>query len=124
MKCPRHQLTMISFKNEVNNSQVLLPHCSPRQVWLLARHGARNPSLDDMEEMETSLPKLRDNILAAFDNEQSGLDTEQVEALREWRWVKVWHFFLLFTFTFFLFYFLLLFGLISLALLFVFTSTL
>ena len=72
----------------MNNSQTLLPHCSPRLVWLLARHGTRNPSLDDMEEMETSLPKLRDNILAAWQNEQTRLDLKQVEALREWRYEK------------------------------------
>ena len=44
--------------------------------------------MDDMEEMETSLPKLRDNILAAWQNEQTRLDLKQVEALREWRYEK------------------------------------
>jgi len=44
--------------------------------------------LKDMEEMETSLPKLRDNILAAWQDGQSELDSQQVEALRKWRWEK------------------------------------
>ena len=55
--------------------------------------------MKDMEEMETSLPKLRDNILAAWQNGQSELDTEQVEALKDWRWEKAKHF-LVFNFTF------------------------
>ena len=57
-------------------------------VWLLARHGTRNPSIGDMQEMVTSLPKLRDNIVAAWEAGQSELDSEQVKALREWSWEK------------------------------------
>ena len=72
----------------MNTSQALPPHCSPGLVWLLARHGTRNPSLADMQEMASSLPKLRDNILAAWEDGQAGLDPEQAEALREWRWEK------------------------------------
>ena len=58
--------------------------------------------MKDMEDMDTSLPKLRDNILAAWQDGQSELDTEQVEALRKWRWERTFfHFrFLVFTFTF------------------------
>ena len=72
----------------MNTSQVLLPQCSLGLVWLLARHGTRNPSLGDMQEMATSLPKLRDNILASWEAGLTGLDTEQVKALRDWRWEK------------------------------------
>ena len=82
------QLILVSVEKEVNTSQVLLPHCSLGLVWLLARHGTRNPSLDDMQEMATSLPKLRDNILSAWEAGRTGLDIEQVEALRGWRWEK------------------------------------
>jgi len=78
----------LAISKEVNTSQVLLPHCSLGLVWLLARHGTRNPSLDDMQEMATSLPKLRDNILSAWEAGRTGLDIEQVEALRGWRWEK------------------------------------
>ena len=38
--------------------------------------------------MATSLPKLRDNILAAWEDGRTGLDSEEVEALRDWRWEK------------------------------------
>ena len=72
----------------MNTSQVLPSHCSLGLVWLLARHGTRNPSLADMKEMATSLPKLRENILAAWEDGKTGLDSEKVEALREWRWEK------------------------------------
>ena len=63
-------------------------HCSVGLVWLLARHGTRNPSSEDMQAMATRLPKLRDNIVAAWEDGITGLDSKQVEALRVWRWEK------------------------------------
>jgi len=38
--------------------------------------------------MSTSLPKLRDNILAAWEDGRTGLDSEEVKAFRDWRWEK------------------------------------
>ena len=38
--------------------------------------------------METLLPKLRDKIVAAWGAGESGFQSEQVEALGEWRWSK------------------------------------
>ena len=38
--------------------------------------------------MATRLPKLRDNIVAAWEDGITGLDSKQVEALKEWRWEK------------------------------------
>jgi len=64
-----------------NNSNPLPAHCSVGLVWFLARHGTRNPSSEDMQAMATRLPKLRDNIKAAWEDGTTGLDSEQVEAL-------------------------------------------
>ena len=72
----------------MNISSILPPSCSPGLVWLLARHGTRNPSSYDMQKMPTRLPNLRDNILAAWEAGQTGLDSAQADALKEWRWEK------------------------------------
>ena len=41
-----------------------------------------------MQAMAARLPKLRDNIVAAWEDGTTGLDSEQVDALKEWRWEK------------------------------------
>ena len=73
---------------DANNSLALPPSCSVGSLWLLARHGTRNPGSKDKQKMETLLPRLRDKIVAAWGAGESGLQSEQVEALRGWRWSK------------------------------------
>ena len=60
----------------------------PHRVQLARWHGTRNPGSKDKQKMETLLPKLRDKIVAAWGAGESGFQSEQVEALGEWRWSK------------------------------------
>ena len=76
------------LKQDANNSLALPPSCSVGSLWLLARHGTRNPGSKDKQKMETLFPWLRDKIVAAWGAGESGLQSEQVEALRVWRWTK------------------------------------
>ena len=59
--------------------------------WLVVAPGkarARNPGSKDKQKMDTLLPRLRDKIVAAWGAGDSGLQSEQVEVLGEWRWSK------------------------------------
>ena len=40
--------------------------CSPALMWMLARHGSRNPDDDTLTKMTKDLPKLRDELLFAW----------------------------------------------------------
>ena len=40
--------------------------CYAKQFWLLNRHGARYPGDEDIQEMLSALPGLRDEIVKAF----------------------------------------------------------
>ncbi len=42
--------------------QVDAVFCIPRSLWLLVRHGSRNPGDDSIEEGNELLPKIRDRV--------------------------------------------------------------
>lgn len=44
---------------------LLTANCQPAQIWMVVRHGTRNPSAKVIRKMRTLLPKVRDNILEA-----------------------------------------------------------
>merc|ERR1712012_627562 len=54
----------LAISKDANNSLALPPSCSVGSLWLLARHGTRNPGSKDKQKMETLLPRLRDKIVA------------------------------------------------------------
>ena len=58
--------------------------CQPALVWILARHGTRNPGDDDILEMAERLPALRDDIVAAHQAGAGGLGEEEILKMIEW----------------------------------------
>ncbi|GJQ73415.1 hypothetical protein Trydic_g13779 [Trypoxylus dichotomus] len=55
----------------------------PQKIWMLLRHGTRNPSKGDINNMNGRLPDIRDIILNA--NAESGfLDDAQKQQLQNW----------------------------------------
>ena len=58
--------------------------CEPVLLWVLARHGTRNPGDDDILEMAERLPALRDEIVAAHQGGAGGLGEEDITRLVEW----------------------------------------
>ncbi|XP_012144858.2 multiple inositol polyphosphate phosphatase 1 [Megachile rotundata] len=61
-----------------------VPNCTPKQIWLLIRHGTRNPSGEEIKSMKRNLPRLQDSIL----ENESDLCAKDLENLRAWTYDK------------------------------------
>ncbi|XP_075231753.1 multiple inositol polyphosphate phosphatase 1-like isoform X2 [Lycorma delicatula] len=63
-----------------------IPHCKPRQVWVLARHGTRNPSRPETRNLQ-SLVYVRDMIIRNHEERHSGhLCKEDIENFKTWQY--------------------------------------
>jgi len=58
--------------------------CSPSMIWILARHGTRNPGDDDILMMEEELPRLRDEIVTAWQEGRGSMLEEDIIRMIEW----------------------------------------
>jgi len=58
--------------------------CEPLMMWMYVRHGSRRPGDDEILEMTTLLPELRDRIVAAADVGKGSLTFLEVKDLRNW----------------------------------------
>merc|ERR1712137_861790 len=58
--------------------------CEPLMMWMYIRHGSRNPGDDEILEMTTLLPELRDRIVAAADAGEGSLTFLEVKDLKNW----------------------------------------
>ncbi|CAG7786592.1 unnamed protein product [Allacma fusca] len=56
--------------------------CSARQIWILNRHGTRNPGDEDIIAMQTILPKLRDLIVKQ--SSEGKLCEAELERIKSW----------------------------------------
>ena len=50
-------------------------------MWMYVRHGSRNPGDDEIPEMKTRLPALRDAIVSAHEAGVGSLTRDEIEAL-------------------------------------------
>ena len=53
-------------------------------LWLLARHGTRNPSTKDMRELKEVLPDIRDEVMNAWEQGKGEIDNSTIEKLKQW----------------------------------------
>merc|ERR1712110_856733 len=56
----------------------------PLMMWMYIRHGSRQPGDDEILEMTTLLPELRDRIVAAADAGEGSLTFLEVKDLKNW----------------------------------------
>lgn len=54
--------------------------CKPAKLWMLVRHGTRNPSVDIIRKMRERLPQIRNIILETGNNVEKYISN----ALKEW----------------------------------------
>ncbi|XP_023339715.1 multiple inositol polyphosphate phosphatase 1 [Eurytemora carolleeae] len=67
-----------------NTSIPTPPGCSPVMFWHLARHGTRYPGKDDIENMRDNLSRLRDEMIAAWNDGKGNLSSEIILQLKNW----------------------------------------
>jgi len=53
-------------------------------MWMYIRHGSRNPGDDEILDMTSLLPELRDKILAAADAGEGSLTFKEIMDLKDW----------------------------------------
>ena len=66
------------------DSSVDVAGCSPALVWILARHGTRNPGDDDILEMKEQLPGLRDKVVLAWEEGRGDISEEDILRFLDW----------------------------------------
>jgi len=59
--------------------------CKPVMMWMYVRHGSRNPGDDEIIEMNTIMPELRDRIVAAADAGEGSLTFSEIRDLKNWK---------------------------------------
>ncbi|XP_039290995.1 multiple inositol polyphosphate phosphatase 1 [Nilaparvata lugens] len=63
-----------------------IPNCTPKQVWILARHGTRYPSQEEIVKLRNLL-KLRDIIVRNHEERRTGsLCEKDIENFKEWHY--------------------------------------
>ena len=62
----------------------VLKGCKAKQLWILSRHGTRNPGSEDMAELQQVLPELRNLILGNTKAGKGNLCKDDVENLKNW----------------------------------------
>jgi len=58
--------------------------CEPLMMWMYIRHGSRNPGDDEILDMTTLLPELRDRITLAADAGEGSLTVKEINDLAAW----------------------------------------
>lgn len=77
----RHLGSITPYRFIANNN-VTEPEfkgCTPTKIWVVIRHGTRNPSAELIEEIKINLTSIRDEILL-----YSNLSQSHVNALKHW----------------------------------------
>ncbi|XP_076234196.1 multiple inositol polyphosphate phosphatase 1 [Calliopsis andreniformis] len=68
----------------IKNTSV--PNCHPVQIWMLTRHGTRNPNEKEITNMKKYLPELQRNIIQNYEKHGSSrLCEKDIENLKRWR---------------------------------------
>ena len=68
-----------------DDSPLEVEGCKPMMLWMYVRHGTRNPGARDMAKMETLLPGLRDQLVAAWQRGRSELAEEDYVKMLQWK---------------------------------------
>ena len=58
--------------------------CSPATMWMLARHGTRNPNLGTLTKMKEELPDLRDEMVKAWEEGRGSMLKETIVSMKKW----------------------------------------
>jgi len=61
-----------------------LESCEIKMFWNFARHGARVPNLGTVTDWKENLPGIRDQVVTAYDEGNSGLSEATIGALKLW----------------------------------------
>lgn len=79
--------TKTSYLNVVSDKDVDMldmETCDPVVLWVLARHGTRNPTEGDIIAFSTDLVELRDKMVMAWEEGKGGLTEEDIDKLLAW----------------------------------------
>ncbi|XP_054282249.1 multiple inositol polyphosphate phosphatase 1-like [Macrosteles quadrilineatus] len=76
--------TKTAYEHAYNKKGIqAVPDCQPIQLWLVARHGTRWPSADDIPEF-SQLNDIKNHIISNYNNNKGSLCMKDIENLKEW----------------------------------------
>ena len=58
--------------------------CSPSMIWMLHKHGSRNPSIERLTKMKTTLPDLMDKVVQAWEQGNGTMLEKDIEIMKQW----------------------------------------
>ncbi|KAL3274093.1 hypothetical protein HHI36_015509 [Cryptolaemus montrouzieri] len=81
-----HLGTKTPYRIVANNTfgKIEYQGCKPNKMWMIIRHGTRNPSESFIESMDRRLPKIRDLILKNNPTSSDVLHNSDLIALQHW----------------------------------------
>ncbi|ENN71133.1 multiple inositol polyphosphate phosphatase 1 [Dendroctonus ponderosae] len=93
-QCPRkypfeHYLAVRTPYRFVSNSslhKVNYEGCIPKKVWMLVRHGTRNPSKSNLEPINSRLPIIKNNVLNSKKVPNDFIKNRDLDLFKKWKW--------------------------------------
>ncbi|XP_049866534.1 multiple inositol polyphosphate phosphatase 1-like [Pectinophora gossypiella] len=82
-KCFSSKTPYDSVRGDIRDSTIKIKGCEPISIWGLIRHGKRQPGSDFAKLMKDTL-KIRDDVVASYDDGRSSLCAQDVENLKDW----------------------------------------
>ena len=58
--------------------------CTPATMWMLARHGSRNPDIGILTNMKEKLPELRDKMVKAWEEGRGSMLEKDIGYMKKW----------------------------------------
>ncbi|KAJ8679356.1 hypothetical protein QAD02_015143 [Eretmocerus hayati] len=77
--------TPYRFIANYNESKFVYPGCTEKKIWMMVRHGTRNPGRKFVEPMTKHLPEIQSKIIENFEIGNGHLSSIVVEKLRKWK---------------------------------------
>ncbi|CAB3243407.1 unnamed protein product [Arctia plantaginis] len=71
------------IRGDIRDSVIKFPDCEPISIWVLMRHGKRNPSINFLREMKETL-FIKDYIVSSYERGNSTLCAQDIDNFRDW----------------------------------------
>ncbi|KAL1497696.1 hypothetical protein ABEB36_008614 [Hypothenemus hampei] len=66
-------------------SNVNFEGCDPIKIWMIVRHGTRNPSISNIESINARLPKIRDLIINSDSLPNEFIKNRDLDLFKKWK---------------------------------------
>ena len=81
---PFGEVTSYFTVSKVTEELPVVGECSPSLIWILAKHGARDPDPSLVAKMRKIIPKLRDDLVKAWIDGRGHMLEKDISEMKHW----------------------------------------